>query len=80
MFRAAAKCPELVHHGHFNAPSSLRKGLPDIPDPAPGMDPVPGHPSCFAWMLQLKKKRNGIKFPSKRRNCRFGYSPTPLPG
>lgn len=61
--------------GHFNAPSSLRKGPPDIPAPAPGMGHAPGHPSCFAWMLQLKKKRNGIKFPSNRRNCRFVLLP-----
>lgn len=65
--------------GLLNPPSTLTKGLPDIPAPAPGMGRGPGHPSCFARMLQLKKEKIGIKFPFNRRNCRFGYNPIPLP-
>lgn len=31
----------------------------------------------LAWMLQLENKKNRIKIPHNRRNCRFGCTPSP---
>lgn len=49
----------LLIMGPLNPPSTLRKGLQDTP----GKGQCPSTSPCIAQMLQLKKKKAGMKFP-----------------